>query len=139
MADAPKTVPTDASAHEFVDSFEDEKRRTAGHHLLKLMSEATGDEPVMWGPTMIGFGSQRYKYASGREGDWPKVGFALRAAAITFYGLLDHAEVAAEIEKIGKHTTGRGCVYVKKLADIDEDALKDLVGRAYRLANGTFA
>ncbi|WP_157155018.1 MULTISPECIES: DUF1801 domain-containing protein [unclassified Diaminobutyricimonas] len=136
MADEPKTVPTEVAPAEFIQTIPEDKRREQGERVLALMSDATGDAPTMWGPTMIGYGSQHYKYASGREGDWPKVGFAPRKAAITFYGLLDHEELLPLLEKLGKHTTGKGCVYVKKLEDVDESVLRELVSRAYGLANG---
>ncbi|MET1044777.1 MAG: DUF1801 domain-containing protein [Microbacteriaceae bacterium] len=136
MADAPKTVPTDLAPADFIAQVPEDKRRAQGERVLALMSDATGEAPVMWGPSMIGYGSQHYKYASGREGDWPKVGFSPRKAAITFYGLLDHEELRPLLDKLGKHTTGKGCVYVKKLEDVDETVLRELVSKSYDLANG---
>lgn len=136
MADEPKTVPTQVPPADFIASIPEDKRREQGQRVLALMSDATGEAPTMWGPSIIGYGSQHYKYASGREGDWPKVGFSPRKGAITFYGLLDHEELHPLLEKLGTHTTGKGCVYVKKLEDIDETVLRELVSKAYGLAAG---
>ncbi|WP_166876547.1 DUF1801 domain-containing protein [Salinibacterium sp. ZJ450] len=139
MADAQKTLPTEVAPADFIAQLPEDKRREQGERVLALMSDATGDVPIMWGPSMIGYGSQHYRGKSGREGDWPKVGFSPRKAAITFYGLLDHEELRPLLGKLGKHTLGKGCIYVKKLEDIDETVLRELVSRAYGLANGIFA
>jgi hypothetical protein len=139
MAEAAKTVPTDVPPAEFLAQIPEDKRREQGERVLALMTEATGDVPTMWGPSMIGYGSQHYKGRSGREGDWPKVGFSPRKAAITFYGLLDHEELRPLLDKLGKHTLGKGCIYVKKLEDVDESVLRELITKSYERANGIFA
>ena len=89
------------------------------------MQSAMGEKPKMWGPSIIGFGSYHYKYESGREGDMPLVGFSPRkAASARLYGLRGHSESEALLAKLGKHTTGKGCLYIKKLADVDRKVLE---------------
>jgi len=128
MADN-KTKPTELSVSAFIDGLP-EPRRADAKALVKLMQSASGENPKMWGPSIVGFGSYHYKYESGREGDMPVVAFSPRKAAIVLYGL--RAGSDAELAKLGKHTTGKGCVYVKKLADIDQQALKALAVAAVR-------
>ncbi len=125
MADN-KTKPTKLSVAEFVDGITDETRRADAKALVKLMQSASGEKPKMWGPSIIGFGSHHYRYESGREGDMPLVGFSPRKAATVLYvaGLSDSAALLA---KLGKHTTGKGCLYIKKLADVDQQVLEALV------------
>jgi hypothetical protein len=128
MADN-KTKPTKLSVVEFVDAVADETRRADAKTLVKLMRSATGEKPAMWGPAIIGFGSSHYKYESGREGDMPLVGFSPRKAATVLYGLKEpDSEVL--LAKLGKHTTGKGCLYIKKLADVDQKVLAELVVKA---------
>jgi hypothetical protein len=122
-----KTQKTDASVEEFLDSVEHEKRRTDGRVLLQLMRDVTGEEPSMWGPSIVGFGSYTYKYASGREGEWPVVGFSPRKRNLTVYvmdGFDGYTELLADL---GKHRTGKSCLYINKLEDVDMDVLKELV------------
>lgn len=134
MSSEAKTQPTSASVHDFLDMAV-EPRRSEAQQLVSIMREATGSEPVMWGPSIIGFGSYRYKYASGREGDWMRVGFSPRKAALVLYGLVYYDEHEQDndklLEKLGPHTRGKGCVYVKKLADIDESILRTMIRNAY--------
>lgn len=113
-------------------------RRGDAERLIELMRRATGQEPQMW-KGIVGFGSYHYKYASGREGDAPAAGFAARKAATTVY-VLDGVDAHAELlERLGPHTTGVGCVYVKRLDDVDLDVLEALVAGSYRaLTAGTF-
>jgi hypothetical protein len=92
-----------------------------------LLQEVTGDEPKMWGPAIVGFGSYHYIYESGREGDAPIVGFSPRKAAIVLYGAMRAGESDALLAALGKHTTGKGCLYIKKLADVDRKMLKGLL------------
>ena len=125
MADN-KTNPTKVSVASFIEALTDETRRADAKVLVKLMKSATGENPAMWGPSIIGFGSYHYKYESGREGDMPIVGFSPRKAATVIYGLGlgDSGELLA---KLGKHTTGKGCLYIKKLADVDQKVLEAMV------------
>jgi hypothetical protein len=127
MADN-KTKPAKLGVATFIDALPDPRRADA-KALIKLMQSATGEKPKMWGPSIVGFGSYHYKYDSGREGDMPVVGFSPRKPAIVLYGLRGAASEAA-LAKLGKHTSGKGCLYVKKLADVDQQALQDLVAKA---------
>jgi len=94
------------------------------------MQSATKEKPKMWGPSIIGFGTYHYKYDSGREGDAPVVGFSPRKTALVLYGLNSAVDAEALRAKLGKHTSGKGCVYVKKLADVDANVLESLVAKS---------
>jgi hypothetical protein len=122
-----KTKPTKQSVAEFIDALTDETRRADAKALLKLMQSATSEKPQMWGPSIIGFGSYHYTYESGREGDMPLAGFSPRKAATVVYGMMGFSESEALLAKLGKHTTGGGCLYIKKLADVDQKVLETLV------------
>lgn len=125
-----KTTRTDADPRAFVASVEPERRRAEAERLLDLMAEATGERPFMYGPTIVGFGHFRYRYPTGREGDMVRVGFSPRKAAISLYGLQDSEETASRLHELGPHTKGAGCVYIKRLADVDEGVLRELVALA---------
>jgi hypothetical protein len=126
MADN-KTKPTKISVAAFIDSITDKDRRADAKALIKLMQKAAGEKPAMWGPSIIGFGSHHYVYDSGREGDMPVVAFSPRKAATVLYGL---SSSEALLPKLGKHTRGKGCVYIKKLADVDQKVLEAMVAKA---------
>jgi hypothetical protein len=126
-----KTQVTGASVDEFVAGVEHPVRRQDGLRLRDLMAELTGEEPAMWGPTIVGFGRVHYKYATGREGDMPAVGFSPRKASLSLYGLTNAPESAALLGRLGKHKTGAGCLYVTKLADVDEAVLAELIRLGY--------
>ena len=126
-----KTKPTQLSVAAFIDTIADESKRADAKALVKLMQKASGEKPKMWGPAIIGFGSHHYKYETGREGDSPMVGFSPRKAAMVLYGLKG-ASSDALLAKLGKCTTGKGCLYVKKLADVDQKVLDALVVAAVR-------
>jgi hypothetical protein len=119
MADS-KTKPTKLSVAAFIDALPDESKRADAEALVKLMQSATGEKPKMWGPSIIGFGSYHYTYESGREGDMPLAGFSPRKAATVLYGVTGFSDAQALLAKLGKHTTGKGCLYIKKLADVDK-------------------
>ena len=127
-----KTKPTDASVEEVIDAAADERRREDARAVLDLMREVTGAEPVVWGPSMIGFGRQPYTTADGKEHEWFAVGLAPRKAALTLYGLTAYGSNADLLERLGPHTTGKGCVYVKRVADLDRDVLTEMVQRAWQ-------
>ncbi|WP_353988668.1 DUF1801 domain-containing protein [Ruicaihuangia caeni] len=129
-----KTLPTEVPPEEFLATIPERSRRERGERLLELFRDETGEDAVMWGPSIVGFGTVRLKYDSGREGDWPRVGFSPRKGAMTLYGLTDHAELEPLLERLGTYTRSVACVYIKKLEDVDEAALRELVRRAYRLA-----
>jgi hypothetical protein len=123
MADN-KTKPTKLSVSAFIDAITDQSRRSDAKALVKLLQKAAGEKPKMWGPSIIGFGSYHYVYDSGREGDMPVVAFSPRKAATVLYGLSD---AEALLPKLGKHTRGKGCLYIKKLADVDQKVLEAMV------------
>ncbi|KRE39296.1 hypothetical protein ASG73_02900 [Janibacter sp. Soil728] len=126
-----KTRPTDTSAVALLDAVTDERRRADAETVLALMRRVTGVEPVVWGPSMIGFGIQPYTTADGKAHEWFRVGLAPRKAALTLYGLTFYGSNADLLERLGKHTIGKGCVYVKRLSDVDEGVLTELIERAW--------
>ena len=125
-----KTQATDASVMAFINSVPDESKRQDCLAVLEMMREVTGEEPVMWGSTIVGFGAYHYKYASGREGDMALTGFSPRKQALTIYitSGFDHYEDL--MARLGKHTTGSSCLYVKRLSDIDLNVLRELVAKS---------
>jgi hypothetical protein len=126
---ANKTVATGADVREFISTFADtEQKKTDGFALLDFMQSVTGFKPKMWGPSIIGFGQYHYKSERSRqEGDWPLVGFSPRKAAISLYVFTGAKEHEYLLEGLGKFKMGKGCVYVKKLSDINLDVLKALI------------
>jgi len=130
-----KTKLNDASIEDFLNTVEDEQKRKDCLEIVKIMKQVTKEEPKMWGPSIIGFGSYHYKYESGREGDMMQIGFSPRKQNITLYvGLGDNTENPL-LKKLGKHTTGKGCLYIKKLADVDKKVLQDLITNSYKRAH----
>jgi len=125
-----KTKPTKVSVAAFIDAIPDETKRADAKALVKLMQSATGEKPKMWGPSIIGFGSYHYVYESGREGDTPLAGFSPRKAATVLYGMMGFSDSEALRAKLGKHTAGGGCLYIKKLNDVDLTVLETLVVKA---------
>lgn len=127
-----KTKETRASVSGFVKQIADEKRRKDAEAILAMMKSVTKEEPRMWGSTIVGFGRMHYKYDSGREGDWFKAGFSPRKDAFTLYlcgGFAPHADL---MDKLGKYKTGIGCLYVKRLEDVDQKVLKQLITRTVK-------
>ncbi len=122
-----KTKVKDSSVQEFIDKVENPRKREDAYELLKIFIEATGLEAKMWGDSMIGFGSYHYKYASGHEGDTFLVGFSPRKSKISLYLNLWDAQSESLLMDLGKHTRGKGCVYINKLSDIDTEVLKKLI------------
>jgi hypothetical protein len=127
-----KTVPTAASVDAVVDAAPDERRRADAREVLELMQQVTGAEPVVWGSSMIGFGRQPYTTADGKEHEWFAVGLAPRKAALTLYGLTFYGSNEDLLERLGPHTTGKGCVYVKRVDALDRDVLTEMVERAWQ-------
>jgi hypothetical protein len=123
---ANKTQPTKVSVSAFIEALPDPVKRAEAKALVKLMQSATGEKPKMWGPSIIGFGSYHYNYDSGREGDMPLVAFSPRKAATVLYNVKISSDGTA-FPELGKYTTGKGCLYVKKLADVDQTVLKAMV------------
>ena len=128
-----KTKPTDASVEDFLRAATPARRREDGWRLAEIFREETGEEPVMWGPSIVGYGSYRYVSPANprNTGDWPKTGFSPRKAQLSIYGLKDLPEGARLLPELGTYTEGAGCVYVKSLADIDESVLRRLIAIAW--------
>ncbi|MFB3388124.1 DUF1801 domain-containing protein [Flavobacterium sp. LAR06] len=122
-----KTTETETSVLDFINTFvEDEAKKNDAFELVKIMQNVTGFEPKMWGPSIIGFGSYHYKYASGHEGDAPLAGFSPRKAAISLYVYLSEENREDLLSKLGKHRAAKGCIYIKKLSDINVEILKEM-------------
>lgn len=122
-----KTKPTNTDVLEFINQLEDERKRQDSLAVLELMSEVTGEEATMWGSSIIGFGTYRYRYESGREGDTVVTGFSPRKQNLTLYITDGFDQYDALLGKLGKHTTGKSCLYIKRLADVDQQVLRELV------------
>ncbi len=123
-----KTKPTSASVDDFINSINDEQKRKDSFAILEMMKKATKEEPKMWGASIIGFGNKRYKSpATGREVDWLLIGFSPRKANLSLYISVGIKEHAAALQKLGKHKTGVGCLYINKLDDVDIKVLKQMI------------
>jgi hypothetical protein len=122
-----KTVQTDQSVSKFISKVPDEEKRQDSLVLIDIMKRVTGERPRMWGPSIVGFGSIHYKYESGREGDMPLVGFSPRKQNLTLYLSLGAGGFNTLLKQLGKHTTGKGCLYVKRLDDLHMPTLEKLV------------
>ncbi len=125
-----KTKPTNASVDEFLNSVEHPQRREDGFELLRMMKEITKEEPTMWGPSIVGFGSYHYKYESGREGEMPITGFSPRKKSLTVYIMSGFEKYQHLLEKLGKHKTGKSCLYINKLEDVDRVVLKEIIRKS---------
>ena len=125
-----KTKPTDAKVEDFLNAVEHPTRKKDGFELMKIMKEITKEKPVMWGPSIVGFGSHHYKTKSGREGDMPQTGFSPRKASLTVYIMPGFEEFDDLLGKLGKHKIGKSCLYINKLADVDIDVLKQIIKRS---------
>jgi len=135
----PKTKETDKDVLEFIESVEHPGKRRDALQLLTIFKETTGYSAKMWGPSIIGFGSYHYKYASGHEGAAPLVGFSPRKAKISLYIAPEDEETRAEmLRNFGKHTAGKGCVYINKVADIDVEVLKTIIVRSVKAIQETY-
>lgn len=122
-----KTKLTDASVEAFLDGVADERKRQDCYTILAMMQEVTGTEAKMWGDSIVGFGSYHYKYASGREADWPLTGFSPRKQNLTLYIMSGFEQYDELLGRLGKHSTGKACLYIKRLQDVDLVTLKELV------------
>jgi len=131
-----KTKKNEASVEGFLKSVENEKRREDSFVVLDLMKEVTGEEPTMWGTSIVGFGTYHYKYASGREGDWMKVGFSPRKKNMTLYLMDGFGNYDSLLQKLGKYSTGKSCLYINKLEDVDQVVLKELVKQSVEAMSG---
>ncbi|WP_080848847.1 DUF1801 domain-containing protein [Cytobacillus gottheilii] len=125
-----KTKETDHSVIQFIESVESEKKKQDAYELLDIFTETTGYEAKMWGTSIIGFGSYHYKYPTGHEGDAALVGFSPRKAKISLYFAPGEKKREELLKKFGKHTTGKACVYINKLTDVDREILKELINES---------
>ncbi|MFI2564651.1 DUF1801 domain-containing protein [Paenarthrobacter sp. NPDC018779] len=126
-----KTQPTDVPVEEFLAAVEHPTRRADGMELMEMMGAITGEEAYMYGPTIVGFGSYHYKYATGREGDSPAVGFSPRKANLVLYGLTEGPDADRLLPELGKHKTSTACLYINKLDDVDRGVLSELIRSGY--------
>ncbi len=122
-----KTKLNDQDPNAFLEKIKNDKKRQDSFSILELMKAVTGAEPKMWGDSIVGFGSYHYKYASGREGDWFLVGFSPRKQNHTLYIMSGFDQYETLLSQLGKHKTGKSCLYINKLEDVDQDVLKKLI------------
>jgi len=125
-----KTKQNDASVTAFLEGLADEKRRADSYVILKMMQKITSLEPKMWGDAIIGFGSQHYQYATGRQGDMPLVGFSPRKQNLTLYITMGFEELQGLLDRLGKHKTGKVCLYINRLTDVDKTVLEEIIVRS---------
>jgi hypothetical protein len=125
-----KTKPTEVSVAKVLNALADETRRADARRLVRILQNMTGEKAKMWGPSIVGCGTHHYKYESGREGDTPLIGFSPRKNACVLYGLLGVDGSDKLLAKLGKFTAGKGCLYIKQLADVDEKVLTELIARS---------
>jgi Domain of unknown function (DU1801) len=134
----PKTKETNNSVIEFIEDVENPKKREDAYKLLDLFTEVTGYEAKMWGPSIIGFGAYHYKYKTGHEGDAPLAAFSPRKAKVSLYFAPDDPQREALLNNLGKHTTGKSCVYINKLADVDVNVLRSLIENTVKLMKESY-
>jgi hypothetical protein len=125
-----KTQPNEKSVEDFLNDVENDTKREDSFSILELMKEETGTEPIMWGDSIVGFGKYQYKYASGREGEWFLTGFSPRVQNLTLYIMSGFDEYDELLGKLGKYSTGKSCLYIKKLEDVDQEVLRQLVSKS---------
>ncbi len=128
-----KTKVNDASVTDFLNSIEDEQKRKDSFEILKIMQRVSKEVAKMWGASIVGFGSYHYKGASGREGDWMLIGFSPRKQNITLYIMPGFERYPGLMKKLGKHSTGKSCLYIKRLSDVDIDVLKELMTESLKV------
>ena len=122
-----KTKENDASVDDFIGSVEDKQKREDAKKLIKIFSEVTGEKPKMWGSSIIGFGQYHYKYPTGREANWMQTGFSPRKRQLTIYLMNGFKRYKTELSQLGPHSTGKACLYIKRLSDIDEKVLRRMI------------
>ena len=128
-----KTKLNNASVDKFLKGIKDEQTRADCQQILEIMKKAAKAEPKMWGTSIVGFGVYHYKYASGREGDWFLVGFSPRKQNLTIYIMTGFDRYSAQLKKLGKHSLGKGCLYIKRLSDVDKKVLKELITESVKV------
>ena len=127
-----KTKVSNASVERFLNSVKDEQKRQDSFKILEMMKKITKEDPKMWGPSIVGFGSYHYKYASGHEGDMCIAGFSPRKEALTIYILPGFEKYDSLMKKLGKYKTGKSCLYIRRLEDIDTKVLTELISESYK-------
>ena len=137
MADN-KTAPTRASVTEFMNSIDDPQMREDAREVAAMMRQSTGKRAKMWGPSIVGFGTYHYKYASGREGDFMITGFSPRKQALTVYIMPGFSKFDALMKKLGKYKTGKSCLYIKRLTDVDANVLQRLIDESVKYMRKTY-
>jgi len=125
-----KTIPTNQGVQSFIDSLDDLKQRADSEELVAMMTDISGKPAVMWGPSIIGFDTIHYK-SKASEGDWMKIGFSPRKGKLSLYITCDANMLADELKDLGKHQVGKGCIYIKQLADVDKEKLKTIIRTAF--------
>jgi hypothetical protein len=131
-----KTRKNEGDVEAFLNGVEHDKRREDSFKVLQMMKDVTGMEPLMWGSSIVGFGSYHYKYASGREGDWFRVGFSPRKQALTLYLMTGFSASEDLMKRLGKYKTGKACLYIRKLEDVDMNVLRELVAQSFKYDGG---
>lgn len=132
-----KTQPTQVDPADFIAGVESEQKRKDAEWVMQMMEEVTGEPPQMWGPSIIGFGTYHYVYASGREGDWMLTGFSPRKSAMSIYLMGGAGQEQERLDKLGKHKVGKSCLYINKLSDVDTDVLREMVASSVqKVRNG---
>ena len=134
-----KTKARRASVRKFLESVDNTKRREDSFAVLEIMKQITGEEPKMWGPSIVGFGTYHYKYASGREGDWMVTGFSPRKQALTLYIMAGFSRYDELMSKLGKYKTGKSCLYINKLEDVHLPTLKRLIRESVKHMKKTYS
>jgi hypothetical protein len=127
-----KTRPTRASVKSFIDGVEDPQKRKDCREVQRIMTRVTGNRPKMWGDSIVGFGSYTYVYPTGRTGDWLLTGFSPRKQNLTLYIMAGFSRYERLLKKLGKHKTGKSCLYIKKLEDVDRDVLEELISESVK-------
>ncbi|MGD6843658.1 DUF1801 domain-containing protein [Bacillus infantis] len=133
-----KTKENDKSVEEFIENVDSPKKRQDAYRLIEIFEETSGFKAKMWGDSIIGFGSYHYKYKTGHEGDAPLVGFSPRKAKISLYFATGDSQRGELLERFGKHTSGKACVYINKLADVDEEVLRELIFQSIQFLRDTY-
>ena len=130
-----KTIANDASVTAFLDAIKDDQKREDSYKLLEIMTRLSGYPPKMWGSSIIGFGEYHYKYESGREGDMCRIGFSPRAQNLTLYIITGFSDYEEELSRLGKYKLGKSCLYIKRLSDVDEQVLEQLIIKDLNVMN----
>lgn len=138
MGQVNKTIVTDVDVYDFIATVDDAQKRQDSLTLIEIMQDITGHPPLMWGPSIIGFDRYHYKYDSGHEGEYCVVGFSPRKNALVLYLLNGYEEAEPQLEKLGKYTIGKSCLYIKRLSDIDLEVLREMIKTSYTKTKQTW-